>query len=82
MAKTLIENMVKPFEPSLYHDEYQERLRELIERKIAGKEIVASKNDTEESNVIDLMEALKASVEQQSNVPKKKTPRRKSSKGA
>lgn len=34
--------MVKDFEPNLYKDEYQVRLREIIEQKIAGKDIVAS----------------------------------------
>lgn len=62
MAKTLISSMDTPFDPSKYKDEYQERLRELIEIKISGKEIVASEPD-KEVKVIDLMEALKASVE-------------------
>lgn len=53
----------KPFTPDAYHDEYQARLREIIENKIAGKEIVAVP-DERPNNVIDLMEALKASVEQ------------------
>lgn len=76
MAKTLISSMARPFEPQLYHDEYQERLRQLIEQKIAGKEIVAAKSEGGESNIIDLMEALKASVEQISDpqvaAPKKR----------
>lgn len=62
MAKTLISSMDTPFDPSKYKDEYQERLRELIETKISGKEIVASESDGA-AKVIDLMEALKASVE-------------------
>jgi DNA end-binding protein Ku len=63
MAKMLIGSMDKPFEPQAYHDEYQERLRQLIEQKIAGKEIVAAKPEGGETNIIDLMEALKASVD-------------------
>ena len=63
MAKTLIGSMVKPFEPDLYKDEYQERLRELIRQKIAGEEVVTTKAE-EKSNVIDLMEALQKSIEQ------------------
>lgn len=62
MAKTLISSMDTPFDPSKYKDEYQERLRELIEIKISGKEIVASETNSA-AKVIDLMEALKASVE-------------------
>lgn len=62
MAKTLISSMDTPFNPSQYKDEYQSRLRELIETKISGKEIVAAEPDSA-AKVIDLMEALKASVE-------------------
>lgn len=62
MAKLLINSMDTPFDPSKYKDEYQARLRELIEAKIAGKEIVAAE-PAGEGKVIDLMEALKASVE-------------------
>ena len=63
MAKTLIGSMDKPFEPSEYKDEYQERLRGLIADKIAGNEVVTPVSE-KQGNVIDLMEALKASVEQ------------------
>ncbi|MEA4988943.1 MAG: Ku protein [Anaerovorax sp.] len=62
MAKTLISSMDTPFNPSQYKDEYQSRLRELIETKVSGKEIVAAEPDSG-AKVIDLMEALKASVE-------------------
>lgn len=62
MAKTLINSMDTPFDSEKYKDEYQERLRELIEMKISGKEIVDAEPDTT-GKVIDLMEALKASVE-------------------
>ncbi len=62
MAKTLINSMDTPFDPSKYKDEYQVKLRELIETKISGKEVVAAES-VGEAKVIDLMEALKASVE-------------------
>ncbi|MCY1713750.1 Ku protein [Caproiciproducens galactitolivorans] len=64
MAKMLINSMVKPFEPELYHDEYQERLRQVLEQKISGQEVVAAKDEPEAGNVINLMDALKASIEQ------------------
>ncbi|HPU58275.1 MAG TPA: Ku protein [Candidatus Avimonas sp.] len=63
MAKMLINSMDTPFNPEMYKDEYQEKLRQLIESKIAGKEIVAPQ-DEGPAKVIDLMEALKKSVEQ------------------
>ena len=62
MAKTLINSMDTPFDPSKYKDEYQVKLHELIETKISGKEIVAAEPESA-GKVIDLMDALKASVE-------------------
>ncbi|HWS30136.1 MAG TPA: Ku protein [Clostridia bacterium] len=62
MAKALINSMDTPFDPAQYKDEYQEKLRALIETKISGKEIVAAQPEAP-GKVIDLMEALKASVE-------------------
>ena len=44
----------------MYKDEYQEKLKDLIESKIAGKEVVAAKPGAA-GQVIDLMKALKAS---------------------
>ena len=51
--------MDKEFEPQLYHNEYQVRLREIIEAKINGQEIVQTPAE-QESNVINIMEALQA----------------------
>lgn len=62
MAKMLIENMTKPFVAEDYHDEYQERLREAIMKKIEGQEIV-SVDTGSTANVIDLMDALQKSLE-------------------
>lgn len=70
MAKTLINSMNTPFNPSEYSDEYQVKLRKLIEDKIAGKEIVTEKPE-KMGNVISLMDALKASIEQSENAPDK-----------
>ncbi|MGI6732922.1 MAG: Ku protein [Anaerovoracaceae bacterium] len=62
MARTLINSMDTSFDPANYKDEYQEKLRALIETKISGREIVAPEAESP-GKVIDLMEALKASVE-------------------
>lgn len=77
MARLLIDSMDTPFRPEQYHDEYQVKLRQLIEDKIAGKEIVAAEAERS-PNVIDLMDALKASIEQ--NKPDK--PKRRKKQGA
>ena len=63
MAKTLIGAMVKPFEPEQFKDEYREKLWEIINGKIQGKEIVVA-DETVEYNVINLMDALKQSLEE------------------
>lgn len=63
MAKTLVNSMVKDFQPEIYHNEYQKRLREIIEAKINGQEIVSAPKE-QHANVIDLMEALQASLKQ------------------
>jgi len=83
MAKALINSMINPFNPSEYKDEYQVKLRELLETKIAGKEIVAIQSEAP-SNVINLMDALKASIEQNKSkeTPKPKVKRTKIPKGA
>ncbi len=62
MAKMLVQNMVKPFVATDFHDAYQERLREAIMQKIKGKEVLMVDQGAN-NNVIDLMEALKGSLE-------------------
>ncbi len=61
MAKTLIRSMDAPYEPELYHDEYQLRLKELIDAKIDGEQVFIT--DENAPRVINLMEALEKSVE-------------------
>jgi DNA end-binding protein Ku len=62
MAVSLIENLSTSFEPAKYQNEYRQALWELIESKIVGKEVVAATPVADRGNVVDLMEALKASV--------------------
>ncbi len=78
MAKMLINSMDKEFEPELYHDEYQIRLRQIIEAKINGQEIVNAPAEHQD-NVIDIMEALQRSLAQVSDnkPPTKRKPRKK-----
>lgn len=64
MAKQLLRAMDAPFDPSEYHDEYQERLMAAIQEKIAGHKIVAPQAK-ESSGIGDLMDALKQSVAMQ-----------------
>jgi DNA end-binding protein Ku len=62
MAESLIENLTSAFKPEEYHDNYREALLQVVEKKIAGEEIEVIP-EPEQSKVVDLMEALKASVE-------------------
>jgi DNA end-binding protein Ku len=61
MAKSLVEMLTGDFEPEKYQDNYREALLELIEAKAEGQEI--SRPAPVVSKVTDLMEALRASVE-------------------
>src|ERR671930_1733990 len=62
MAQTLIENLTEDWDPEEFHDEYREALLDIVEKKVAGEEITVQP-EAEPTKVVDLMEALKASVE-------------------
>lgn len=85
MARQLIQQLSDSFKPEDFRDEYRDKLAELVEQKVEGQEITVAETPAEEpTKVVDLMEALKASVEQakksKSSAPsKKKTTSRKAS---
>jgi DNA end-binding protein Ku len=62
MARSLIESLTDEFDPRQYKDEYRTALEDLIQRKVQGQEITYTEAP-EPSKVVDLMEALRASVE-------------------
>ncbi|MGI5882372.1 MAG: Ku protein [Dethiobacteria bacterium] len=62
MARDLIENLAASFDPGKYHDTYREKLLAIIEAKIKGKDIAVAP-PAEEEKVVDLLQALEASVE-------------------
>jgi DNA end-binding protein Ku len=61
MAQQLIGSLTAPFEPEKYHDEYRERVLELIEAKASGQEIKVQPPE-EPVKVPDLMAALEQSL--------------------
>jgi DNA end-binding protein Ku len=64
MAELLIDSLSTDFDPADYHDAYREALEEVIEAKVEGREVVTPPEPTEGgAQVIDLMAALKASVD-------------------
>jgi DNA end-binding protein Ku len=62
MAEMIIDNLTSPFDPSEWVDESRAAVEELARRKIDGEEIVSTEAP-QPTGVVDLMEALKASVE-------------------
>jgi DNA end-binding protein Ku len=62
MARQLIDSLSSDFEPEKYHDEYRERVLDLIERKAQGETIVIEEPTKEPEEVPDLMAALEASI--------------------
>jgi len=62
LAKMLVESLAEEFEPEKYHDAYRDNLRKMIEARVEGQSVV----ETPEAHiapVIDIMEALKKSLE-------------------
>jgi DNA end-binding protein Ku len=62
-AKLLIDSMATQWDPGLYEDEYRKRVEELIADKRKGKVVVTERPTSAPTPVVDLMEALQASVE-------------------
>ena len=75
LAMRLIGDLTNPkFEPQKYHDEYRGRVLQVVESKVEGKEIVAAGPAVQRTQVIDIMDALKQSLETRtkSGAPEKK----------
>lgn len=63
LARQFIQAMAKPkFDVSQYKDEYRERLRDLLDKKVKGEAIDLTPAPAPQAKVVDLMEALKASL--------------------
>ncbi len=70
MARTLVDSMSKKFSQIEMKDHYYDALKEIIDAKVAGKEIVTIQE--EEPKVVDIMTALKASIDQAKKKPMEK----------
>ena len=62
MAQLLIESMESDWDPQRYHDTHREKVEALIEEKRNGNEIVIQAAPEAPAKVVDLMEALNASI--------------------
>jgi DNA end-binding protein Ku len=82
LAEQLIDHLsAKRFDPNEYHDEFKGRVEAAIQRKVAGKEVSLNEAPVAKAggNVIDLMAALKASLDAkttQRTAKERKTPKR------
>lgn len=78
MARSLVEQFSEDYEPERFVDEYQEELRLLIEAKLEHGDVIdteatfgdVSEEDTGGGDVIDLMDALKRSVDSRRSTAK------------
>ena len=63
-AEQLVDALGIDWDPRDYHDTFEERVRELVKAKQEGEEVAVEAEPPEATNVIDLTEALRRSVEQ------------------
>ena len=64
MAKMLVENLASEWDPGKYEDDYQVNLMRVIKAKMKGKRAdLVSEEQPRDSNVVDLMERLRRSLE-------------------
>ena len=75
IARKIIEQQDGPFEPKDFKDRYEEALRDLIKRKEKGGKTKVTAAPVEDTNVVDLMEALRRSLG--GKAPAAKTPAKK-----
>jgi DNA end-binding protein Ku len=75
MAISLIENLSNTFDPDRYEDEYQKALKKVINAKVEGAPLPEAPTERG-GKVVDLMEALRASIEQTKKKGTAKTPRK------
>jgi DNA end-binding protein Ku len=80
LARTFLEALKTPFEPEKYKDAYRERLQELIDAKLQGRDISRAEPPPSAPPVLDIVEALKQSLAARkppSSAPARKAPARK-----
>ena len=73
LARKLVDELsTDEFKPDQYKDEYRERVLEMVNKKVEGKEVTVSAPEAPRSQVIDLMDALKESLAKRAaGVPRK-----------
>lgn len=83
LARQLIASKDAPFDPHDFKDKYQHGLMEIVQAKMKGKKITPSKTPERNDNVVDIMSALRQSLDKNKKpVAKKKTAAKKKKKAA
>ena len=77
LASHILDTKAAKFNPNTFKDKYENALKALVKRKASGKTIEAPEKTRREDNVIDLMEALKGSLNRHSKKKAAKRPTRK-----
>src|SRR3954452_1286525 len=72
LAKHILATKPGHFNPDKFKDRYENALKKLVKRKAPGKKIEVAEPEGKESNVIDLMEALRNSVKGKKGTASKK----------
>jgi Ku protein len=80
LAKHILKTKPGHFNPDKFKDRYENALKKLVKRKAAGKKIEVAKPERKKNNVIDLMEALRNSVNGKKAALKKPATRRRPAK--
>lgn len=73
IAEKIIEQRAGPFDPSKFVDRYEEALKDLIAQKKKGHKLVTAE-EPEDTNVVDLMAALRASLDGKKRPPASSKP--------
>jgi len=72
LAKQLIEQQASDaFDPEVYKDDVSERIEAAIQKKVEGQQITLAEEPPAGAQVIDLMDALRASLEKRATAPSK-----------
>jgi DNA end-binding protein Ku len=72
MAETLLERMEGEFDLTLFEDRYQTALQQMIDAKMKGQKPVISESRERPTNVVNLFDALKASLDADAPEPSRK----------
>jgi len=69
LAEQLVDSLSKPFEEVVFEDKYRDAVMEMVNAKVEGREVVVMAEAAEEP-VVDIMSALKASIEEAKKLKK------------